>query len=373
MRRRFPSGAFGRPGASDMTGSAGRQQQRPPATADDVLELVDSPVEGAALGAALELGLFWLLEPRPLEAGAVGSALGVPAGRCERWLDLLARAGLVERWPSGWAPTAAARTAILANYGRETWALLAEEARERLAAVVDLPARLRALAPPAPAPGGAGPTSTLPYVARMARDPDRARRFTRMLAEIHRPLAALLAARLDLAGVGRLMDLGGGSGVVSIALARRWPDLAVTVVDVPTVCAVGREIVAEHGLGDRIGFWPADFACDPLPAGFDAVLECDVNVYDEALLAKVRASLDRGGRLLVVDALDPDAGSAARLRWAFLASLLDAADVPATPGSVVDGVRAAGFAVVASGPLPSLPRAAGEIGDGGLWLIEARA
>ena len=356
------------------------QASKLPMTPNTVLELTDTPVEGAAIGAALELGLFWLLEPRALESDAVASALGIPVGRCERWLDLVASAGLVERGPSGWSPTGAARAAILASYGRETWALLAEEARERLTAVVDLPTRLRAPAPtPVPALGAtdatdaAGPPSTLPYVARMARDPDRARRFARMLAEIHRPLAEALAARLDLAEVARLMDLGGGSGIVSIALARRWQDLAVTVVDVPTVCAAGREIVAEHGLADRIGFWPADLVRDPLPTGFDAILECDVGVYGEELFTTVLRSLAPGGRLLVVDAIDPDAASVERLRWALLDSLADPDEIPATPGTITRQLAAAGFAVVASGPLPRLPGATGESGDGGLWLIEARA
>jgi len=359
---RFP----GVPGAT-LSGRHGAGRWFP-ATPDDVLDLVDAPVDGAAVGAALELGLFWLLEPRPLEVDAVASALGMPARRCERWLDVLGQAGLVERGPSGCSPTAAARATILGSYSRETWALLAEEARERLATLADLPARLRA-----PAPGPAAAPSIQPYVARMAADPDRARRFTRMLAEVHRPLAAALAEQIDLAGVGRLMDLGGGSGVVSMALAERWPDLAVTVVDVPTVCAAGRELVAERGLGGRIGFWPADFVHDRLPAGFDAVLECDVDVYGEELFGRIRDSLDAGGRYLIVDALDPDVGSAERLRWAFQRSLAGADDVPATPGTIADQLRAARFAVVASGPLPPLPGPSREIGDGGLWLIEARA
>jgi 16S rRNA G1207 methylase RsmC len=66
----------------------------------------------------------------------------------------------------------------------------------------------------------------------MAQSPERARRFTRMLGEIHRPLAAELAETLDMTGVRRLMDLGGGSGVVSLALLNRHPELTAVVVDI---------------------------------------------------------------------------------------------------------------------------------------------
>ena len=52
------------------------------ASTDEVLALLDQPLDGAAVGAALELGLFWLLESEPLDTRAVGTALGIPATRC---------------------------------------------------------------------------------------------------------------------------------------------------------------------------------------------------------------------------------------------------------------------------------------------------
>ena len=74
----------------------------------------------------------------------------------------------------------------------------------------------------------------------MVEDPERARRFTRMLYELHHALADELAGCLDMSDVDRVMDLGGGSGVLSMALLRRNPHLTAMVVDVANVCAVGR-------------------------------------------------------------------------------------------------------------------------------------
>jgi hypothetical protein len=67
-----------------------------PATADEVFDLMDAYVTSAALNAALELGLFWLLAEQPLEAPAVGEALGIPPSRCRYWLQLLGTMGLIE-------------------------------------------------------------------------------------------------------------------------------------------------------------------------------------------------------------------------------------------------------------------------------------
>jgi hypothetical protein len=62
----------------------------------DVLDALDQPLVGAAVGAALELGLFWLLETESRDAAEVGRALGIPVGRCRAWLKVLATAGLVQ-------------------------------------------------------------------------------------------------------------------------------------------------------------------------------------------------------------------------------------------------------------------------------------
>ena len=62
-----------------------------PLTPDEVLDLLDGSTTSATLGAAMELGLFWLLEKQPLDLQGVASELGIPAIRCKYWLDLLAK------------------------------------------------------------------------------------------------------------------------------------------------------------------------------------------------------------------------------------------------------------------------------------------
>ena len=296
----------------------------------DVLDTLDQPLTAAAVGAALELGLFWLLETESRDAAEVGRALGIPVGRCRTWLKLLAGAGLVEEHAGLFSPTAAARTGILARYSADTWRFLAQEARERLDAVRDLPRKLRAR-------HESDPDGKPAYVLRMAEDADRARRFTRMLSELHRPMAGQIAARLDLTGVRRLMDLGGGSGVVAVALAKRWPELSVTVLDIPNVCAAGLEIVEAEArsVADRVEFRPADFLVGELPGGFDAVLECDVGIYTEPLFRRVRSALAPGGRFIVADEFQPVGGSLdpALVGWALVRTLTD----PGWCAPTVDG------------------------------------
>jgi SAM-dependent methyltransferase len=338
-----------------------------PVTTDDVFDLVESWATSAALNAALELRLFWLLAEQPMETAGIAQALDIPTGRCQYWLQLLSSTGLIERGSEGYAPSATARTTILDAYSQETWAFLAGEARDRFPAVQDLALHIRDARSTWAIQGLAPPD----YFARISQSPERARRFTRMLYEIHLPLAEQVAEALDMSGVERLMDLGGGSGVVSLALLRRYPHLDAVVVDIPNVCAAGREIAAENSMEDRITYLTADYVRDELPSGFDLVLECDSGPYTESFFRKVRAVLNPGGRLVIVYQLAESEGIAPRpwLHWAFLASLENPEFSVLTAEKVRSRLKRAGFQALSERTLPP--------GDALRWssdwvLIEAR-
>jgi len=298
----------------------------------------------------MELGLFWLLAERPLEPAALGQALGIPGNRCLRWLTLLEHVGLVEQTPTGYRPSPTAQAAILDAYSQETWAFLAGEARARFPAVRNLAAHLRS-----PESVWALQGLTPPdYFQALQEDPEEARRFTRMLYEIHLPLADEIAAALDLAGVERLLDLGGGSGVVSFALLRRQPALHAVVVDIPNVCQAGREIARENGLEERIRYHEADFVQDALPGGFDLVLSCDAGVYRDEMFHKIAGALNAGGRLVIVDSFAPAPGVAppSHRYWAFVSAMENPAAARPTVAELQSRLAQACFEVLSTRALP---------------------
>ena len=323
-----------------------------PTSAEDVLDLMDAYVTSAALNATLELGLFWLLAEQPLDAPAVAEALGIPPGRCQYWLQLLSTTGLIERGPDGYATSTTAQTAILEACSQDAWSLLAQDARARYPAIVDLTLHMREPGSTWAAQGLTSPD----YFAQMIESPERARRFTRVLYEIHLPLAEALAESLDMSGVRRMMDLGGGSGVMSMALLRRYPDLTAVVVDIANVCAAGRRIAQEQSMETRLTYHVADFLHDDLPSGFDLILDCDVGAFSEPMLQKIWAALAPGGRLVIVDqfAPEPDVAPATPPRpvWAFLASM-EETDLRYTPAAEIQArLRRVGFRRLSEAILP---------------------
>lgn len=291
-------------------------------TKNDVSFLMNAAAPSAALGAAIETGLLWQLAAQPMRAPQVARALKIPGKRCHYWLQLLDSMGILEDGPNGYMPSSLAREAILDALSQESWQHLVLDQRERSAGVHNLPLFI---SEPGSIWRAQGLVDPKDYVEKMRASPERAREFTRMLFEVHQPLAAQIAESLDLGDVQRMMDLGGGSGVVSMALLRKYPALTATVVDIEHVCVAGREIAAGEGLSGRISYYPAEFATGELPGGFDLVLQCDVGVFGLAMFRKIYASLHPGGRLIFVEHFSPteDSAPVTRLEWTFLDSLRD--------------------------------------------------
>jgi SAM-dependent methyltransferase len=323
-----------------------------PETTEDILELLDGYIVSAALGTAMELGVFWLLADKPLPASGVAESLGIPLNRCHTWLQLLCRLGLIKEGIEGYVPSLLARETILNAQSQHFWAFHAREDRDRSLSVRDLALNIRK-----PISAWEAVNLTPPDEYRRIREDARyAADFTRMLYEVHIPLAEELANLLDLRGVKRLLDLGGGSGVVSFALLRKEHELTSVVVDVETVCQTGREIASEQGLAKRIAYLPADFLQDDLPSGFDMVLLCDVGSFSDILFRKIHDALNRNGHFVVVDKFAPTRTDPppSRLSGAFLSSL----DYPeqsidfTTVGMVQARLWEAGFRAFSTTPVP---------------------
>lgn len=325
----------------------------------EIEHLLEAHLPSAALGAALEIGLFWRLSDGPQSADQIAQLLGIPLERCRHWLDLLAGLGLLDSQEEGYSLSPLAAKELTGARSEETWRLLAVEAREAYPAGTDLATLLSHPGSVWEAQGRATPN----YVNQMAADPSRARRFTRMLYELHQPLARELGRTLDLSECRRMMDLGGGSGVISLELLRRHPELSAVVVDIENVCDAGREIAGTLSEGERIEYRASNFLADELPSGFDLVLECDVGIHSEGLYRKVHASLEAGGRFIIVDKLpqSEQPTTLLALQEAFRNSLKDPEYRQQTVQDVYAYLSAAGFR----------PISAQSLSYGRWWVIRA--
>ena len=111
----------------------------------------------------------------------------------------------------------------------------------------------------------------------------------------------------------RMLDLAGGHGGYAIAMCRRHSNLAVTIVELEGAARIGRDIVREQDMEDRIEFLVGDMFTTDLGAGYDVAtafqilhhFDEDVNVE---LLTRAHEALRDGGTIAILEQERPPTG-----------------------------------------------------------------
>jgi len=145
-------------------------------------------------------------------------------------------------------------------------------------------------------------------------DMERARRVAAAMQSHSLPAAVGVARNGDFAGVTRLLDVGGGSGCFTIALAQQHPELRCSIMELPTMCEVAQEYIAAGGVASRVDTLAVDMFRQPWPQGYDALFFS--NVYHdwnfetcEWLTQQAFDVLPSGGRLYLHEMLLDDDGA----------------------------------------------------------------
>jgi SAM-dependent methyltransferase len=138
------------------------------------------------------------------------------------------------------------------------------------------------------------------------RDAEGVKAFIGAMHTIGRGMARGVISRLDLSDRRNMIDVGGGSGVYTIAALRAAPQMCATVFDRPLVTEIAREKIDEEGLLDRVTLVSGDFYNDPLPGGHDlallsAVIHQNDSAQNLALYRKVFDALMPGGTVVIRD------------------------------------------------------------------------
>jgi SAM-dependent methyltransferase len=140
----------------------------------------------------------------------------------------------------------------------------------------------------------------------LGEDPERTRTF--VLAMHSRALAVGLAviSQLDLTGRSRLLDVGGGPGTYSMLIARAFPEIKCTVLDLPEIVRIADELIAQSGMQSRILTLASDYHKAEFPQENDVVIFFGVLHQEDpaeilSLLRRACAALVPGGSLYVLD------------------------------------------------------------------------
>ena len=312
----------------------------PPPTTVRLQNIAQSYGQSAALMAAVELGVFTAIGNGAGTYQAVASAVGIQPTSAERLMVMLCAAGLVEK-----------------KDGRH----------------VNAPDVERYLVEGKPGYMGPWITFTKPQWNEWGRLADHlrvqdlkvmgsietftvadARRYHAATFSIGLGAGRRFVRQVDLAGRRRIMDIGGGSGAYCIAAAREHAAIRGVVLDLPVVCEVARDFIAENGLSARIEARPCNFTVDPFPDDCDvAIMASNLPMYGRAMIASVIAkahdALLPGGQMHLVGEMTDDerTGPWGPAYWGLGQAISDSQGLAHSEADVIGYFEAAGFRDVA--------------------------
>ena len=154
--------------------------------------------------------------------------------------------------------------------------------------------------------------------------------FIRAMFAVSHERVGSVADHLDLAGVRALADIGGGPGHYLAELARRCPDAAPYLCDLPPTLDVAARLLAGTPEGERIRLVPWDVYEEPPPAELPPLDLAFVSMLvhseppeaNEAFLGRLFGRMAPGGRVVIHESVVEEGRTAPKAAALFSVNML---------------------------------------------------
>lgn len=136
------------------------------------------------------------------------------------------------------------------------------------------------------------------------QNPELAKTFDLAMQEISDMFNTSILAAYDFSGAKKVVDVGGGTGVMLVKLLRQYPEAKGIVFDQQHVAQRAEKFIEQSGLNNRCRAVGGSFL-ESVPAGGDIyIIQNTLNDWDDEnaalILQNCRAVMAEGGRVLAV-------------------------------------------------------------------------
>ncbi len=140
----------------------------------------------------------------------------------------------------------------------------------------------------------------------LGSDEDRTRTFVLSMHGRALAIGPAVIPFLNLKGCRKLLDVGGGPGTFSVLIARAYPEISCTVMDLPGVVRIAEELIAEQKMNSRVITLSGDFHTSEFPGGNDTVnilgvLHQESSESIQDILCRAYEALVPGGTIHIMD------------------------------------------------------------------------
>ncbi len=138
------------------------------------------------------------------------------------------------------------------------------------------------------------------------RKPEDTKRFIAAMSNIGRQSAPIVLEKIKFRGDENILDLAGGPGQYMRAFCEHYPNMKMTLMDLPDTIKFAKRNLAGHKAFERMSFINGDMFETDYGGQYDVIFISNViHIFDESdlmiIFKKCYNSLNRGGRLLIKD------------------------------------------------------------------------
>jgi SAM-dependent methyltransferase len=260
-------------------------------TSAELMETVNSYRKSRVILTAHELDIFTLLDEGKLTSGEMAARTGTDPRAMDRLMNALVAMGLLEKADSAFSNSPLASDFLVSSrktfFGGlshqahlwKTWSTLTEAVKK-------------------------GSSVTIKESIGK-RDEKWLQSFIGAM-HARQQHASEVAGILDLSGVGKMLDVGGGSGAFTYAFIRVNKNIQGTIFDLPAVIPITKKYIGEEGFTNSVSLLPGDYLKDDFGNGYDlvfvsAVIHINSGQENAMLVRKCVDALNPGGRLVILD------------------------------------------------------------------------
>jgi ubiquinone/menaquinone biosynthesis C-methylase UbiE len=267
-----------------------------PKEAHEFVDVARAFQQSRVLLTAMELDVFTNLGQGKQTAIRLAEAASADAGGMGRLLNALVALGYLQKEGNRYANTPASqqylnqrspdfiwRVKHASNQWR-TWHTLTEAVRKGTSVVIDTGGEEKA---------------------------ERTERFIGAMHDRAQQNARELVAGVGLNDLGKILDVGGGSGAYAMAFIQEGKAQTAVIQDREHVVPLTEKYIAEAGLQAKVSTLAGDYHSVPFGSGYDlvimsAILHINSVEQNISLIKKGSAALNRGGYLLIQDFIIDD-------------------------------------------------------------------
>lgn len=146
---------------------------------------------------------------------------------------------------------------------------------------------------------------------RLHEDPGLDKVFYNFMGSWSKLVTPLWLKKIDFSNFESVVDVGGGDATNSIALAEAFPNVQITLMDIPDSCKIAQSHIDQKQLTDRIKVMGGDIFVDEFPKDQDCFLFIHVLVIwsldkNTSLLSRAYQALKPGGSLIIFNMMTSD-------------------------------------------------------------------